>query len=146
VLDKAEHARWRATAEEQLRVARLLSREDVHASAVFHAEQAAQCALKAILHGLGKAGRGHGLIDLSERVSAATGLDPDQQTIEGLQLLAQSYMPSRYPDALPSGTPAEHYSATHAQAAIMAADDALVHAERVWSRLNQAAGTEAAEQ
>ncbi len=46
MLDDAEHARWRATADEQLRVARLLTREGVHASAVFHAEQAAQCALK----------------------------------------------------------------------------------------------------
>jgi HEPN domain-containing protein len=142
MLDEAEHARWRATAEEQLWVARLLSRESVHASAVFHAEQAAQCALKAILHGLGKAGRGHGLIDLSERVSAATGLDPDPQIVEGLQLLAQAYMPSRYPDALPSGTPAEHYSATHAQVAITAADTVLSYAARVWGRLRQAAGTE----
>lgn len=142
MLDETEHARWLASAEEQLRVARLLSREDVHASAVFHAEQAAQCALKAILHGLGKAGKGHGLIDLSERVGAATGLDPGQQTLEGLQLLAQSYMPSRYPDALPSGTPADHYSATHAQAAIAAAEAALAYAAWVWDRLQQAAGTE----
>jgi HEPN domain-containing protein len=145
MLDGTEHARWRATAEEQLRVARLLWCEDVHASAVFHAGQAAQCALKAILRALGTAGRGHGLIDLSERVGTATGLDPDQKTVEGLQLLAQSYMPSRYPDALPSGTPAEHYSATHAQAAISAAEGALAHADRVWSRLQQAAGTEDAE-
>ncbi len=101
MLDDAEHARWRATADEQLRVARLLAREGVNASAVFHAEQAAQCALKAVLHGLGQPGRGHGLVDLSDRVSAATGLEPDDETVDSVQLLAQSYMPSRYPDACP---------------------------------------------
>jgi HEPN domain-containing protein len=142
MLDDAEHARWRATADEQLRVARLLTREGVNASAVFHAEQAAQCALKAVLHGLGQPGRGHGLVDLSDRVSAATGLEPDDETVDSVQLLAQSSMPSRYPDALPSGTPAEHYGATHAEAGIVAAGRAMAYAERVWCRLREAAGAE----
>lgn len=142
MLDDAEHDRWRETALEQLRVARLLAGEDVHAAAVFHAEQAAQCALKAILHGLGRAGRGHGLVDLSERVAAATGLTPSVTTMEGLQLLAQSYMAARYPDALPSGTPADHYGAGHAVAAIVAAEDAMAHGALVWARLVAAAGTD----
>ena len=56
--DEPEYQRWAMTGARNLEMARLLARERFGEGAVFHAEMAAQCALKSLLHGVGrKAGR-----------------------------------------------------------------------------------------
>lgn len=60
-LDEAEQGRWRAHADDELRVARHNADGAFHHVAVLHAEQAAQFGLKALLRGVGgtEQARGH---------------------------------------------------------------------------------------
>lgn len=51
--DEAEYARWLRAATEHLAAARHAQQGAFHAQAVLSSEQAAQCALKAVLHGVG---------------------------------------------------------------------------------------------
>lgn len=95
----------------------------VHEGAVLHAEQAVQCGLKALLHGLGETrrARGHDLVGLADACEELAGLVLGGDTREALGELAASYMPSRYPDALPGGTPADHYGPRAADEALRTA-------------------------
>ena len=63
------------------------------------------------------------------------GLRPPEDVADSLRRLSRHYIPARYPDASPGGTPADHYGARDA-------DDAMADARRVidfvaarWSEL-----------
>lgn len=62
-LDETERDRWRAHADDELRAAKHNAGGGFHHVAVLHAELAAQCALKALLRGVGRTehARGHDL-------------------------------------------------------------------------------------
>jgi HEPN domain-containing protein len=88
-----------------------------HEWACFLYEQAAQLALKGLLHGLGLDAWGHDLTVLCAR--AATEL-PDLWPAAAQEFatrLSRHYIPTRYPDAHASGAPATHYTAQDADQA-----------------------------
>lgn len=68
-LDATEYERWQQTAESNLAAARREADAEAHHIACALAEQAAQCALKGLLHGFGAAREayGHGLVRLACR-------------------------------------------------------------------------------
>ena len=70
MLDRDEWIRWWATALDRRAVARQLLDGSHHPAAVLHAEQAAQCALKGLLHGVGDPAL------LDEAGAAADGTGP----------------------------------------------------------------------
>lgn len=76
--DQPEYERWLATADDHLLVARHDAEGGFHNAAVLQAERAAQCALKALLHGVGEAGatRRHGLLTLA--ASAGSYAEPER--------------------------------------------------------------------
>ena len=140
LLDTAEYERWLRTSRRNLGLADVALQAGYHEGAVLHAEQAAQCALKGLLHGVGQQAkaRGHGLVQLAAACSDLVGLDVDQELVSGLRDLATTYLSSRYPDALPEGTPEDHFDETRAHGALAVARRALSVVEEHWRLLEAA--------
>jgi HEPN domain-containing protein len=117
--------RWLAFAREDLRMAELALVEAIHNQVCFHAQQCAEKAIKAWLEQHGRAiPRTHRMADLLALLPAAVMAD----VADGLVLLDRFYIPTRYPDALPSGVlglPAQD----DAQEALVLARTALLRVE-----------------
>lgn len=114
---RAEAARWLAQARSELAFARIGLREGFYAQACFHCQQSAEMALKA-LHYLGGArlAIGHSLVELlaplAERHPALASLRSAAARLD------QLYIPTRYPNGLPGGVPADVFSREQAAEAI----------------------------
>src|SRR6266536_6433348 len=100
-VDRDEFARWRSEADAALRGARLQADALLHNWACFAAEQAAQLAVKGLLHGLGRGPWGHDLVRLGERAREA--MEVPERVAAALRRLSRHYIPARYPDAHPAG-------------------------------------------
>lgn len=137
MLDAAEYQRWRTTAADHLLVARHDAAGGFHSAAVLQSEQAAQCGLKALLHGVGEAGaaRHHGLLSLSSGAQDHAGLQIEPGQREDLARLAREYLPSRYPDALPEGTPTSHYGPADSAWAVETAGRTIAAVDLAWQAL-----------
>ncbi len=107
-------------------VLRLLSEGGFHDTACFLAQQAADKALKSLLYYLGARRTAlltHSLVEMVEEV---------QRKVVGVAALLQEarqldlhYIPSRYPNGLPSGYPHQFYGKEMAQHAAAAAEKIL---------------------
>lgn len=135
-MDVAEFERWRTEADTALRAAQAQGGAGVDNWACFLAEQASQLAIKAPLHGLGTPGWGHDLVKLGR--DAAHELDeawPDDLAA-GMRRLSRHYVASRYPDAVPSGTPSDHYGPEDAAQALVDARAVLDAVDGAWIGLS----------
>jgi len=120
----AEGQRWLAQAAHDLDDARFLSTNGRHHLACYLAQQTAEKALKAVLYAAGEATvLGHSVADLAKRAAvtdaALAALVPRASTLD------KFYVPTRYPNGLPGGIPAEAFDADDAARAIADADDIL---------------------
>lgn len=115
--DEDEFRRWREDADDALKSARLQKDEGLYNWACFAAEQAAQLAIKALLHGLGRAPWGHDLPTLVKMVAEA-GAETPEEVKDACARLSRHYIPPRYADVHPSGPAREHYTESDAGAAI----------------------------
>jgi HEPN domain-containing protein len=114
---KAEAQRWLASAREDLSYARYAASGGHHAPACFHAQQAAEKAVKAMHYLQGaRAVLGHTVRALIQ------SLDPRSAALEGLLDAAREldlfYVPTRYPNGLDEGTPGQAFAAAHSSRAI----------------------------
>lgn len=132
--DDAEFDRWRAEADRALAASRVQAEAGLHNWACFAAEQAAQLATKALLHGLGRGPWGHDLVRLGELALAAADEPPDD-VLDAMRRLGRHYIPARYPDAHPSGTAASHYGEADSTEAIRDAEAILAVVDRAWRSL-----------
>jgi HEPN domain-containing protein len=113
----AEARRWLTQAQSDLGFAELGLRESYHAQACFVCQQTAEKALKA-LHYLGGARvvLGHSVVELLE------GLVEQHPQLSALQEAArqldQFYVPTRYPNGLPGGVPAQVFTRAQAERAV----------------------------
>ncbi len=133
-LDEEEFQRWRAEADRALEGARLQAGGGLHNWSCFAAEQAAQLAAKALLHGLGRGPWGHDLLRLGEAFREA-GVEPTDRVLDRMRRLGRHYIPTRYPDAHASGPPAFHYGASDSSEAIQDAEAILAFVDRAWGSL-----------
>lgn len=74
----------------------------------FHAQQAAEKAVKGLLLAFGEVAWGHSVRQLLERLSKLTEMD-EKSLLTAARELDRHYIPSRYPDALPYGPPKSAY-------------------------------------
>jgi HEPN domain-containing protein len=132
LLDGDEFRRWRDEADRALQGARLQADGGLHNWACFAAEQAAQLAVKALLHGLGRAPWGHDLVALGSLV-AETGASVPADVEAALRRLSRHYIPARYPDAHPAGPAGSHYGADDAKEALGDARRVLALVDETWS-------------
>lgn len=132
-VDADEFSRWRGEAGRALRSARLQAGEELDNWACFSAEQAAQLAVKALLHGLGRAPWGHDLDRLGGMVTEA-GVGVPVTVADAMRRLTRHYIPARYPDAHPGGEPADHYGAADSEQAIADAGAIIAFVDETWKR------------
>lgn len=130
-LDEDEFRRWRDEADRALAGARLQADAGLHNWACFAAEQAAQLAMKGLLHGLGRGPWGHDLVRLLDLAREA-GLEMRTETADALRRLGRHYIPARYPDAHPGGPPGTHYGEADARDAVRDAELVLRFVDRAW--------------
>lgn len=122
--DAAEFARWWRQAEQTLHAAQHDAAGGFWNWACFKAEQAAQLAVKGLLRALGVPAFGHSLmrlLDDLERIGIAV---PESVRKAGREL-EREYIPTRYPDTYPSGSPYEFYDADRARALLDACQHVL---------------------
>ncbi|MBI4201646.1 MAG: HEPN domain-containing protein [Chloroflexi bacterium] len=118
--NKQEALRWVGQAEHQLASAQYLLAGGYYAMACFHSQQTAEVALKALGYLRGdRYVLGHAIIELFY------GLIADYPEIASYQQQASKldryYIPTRYPDAIPGGIPAQTYDAPEAAEAVAVA-------------------------
>jgi len=118
---EAEARRWLKAAKDDLACARHLAGAGFHAPACFHAQQAAEKAIKAVHYRKGaRVVIGHSVRALVE------SLDPREPVLDALLDAARDldllYLPTRYPNGLETGTPAEAFSQRQSEAALGLAD------------------------
>ena len=133
--DADAYGRWIAAAPDGLEVARYNADGGFHHVAVLHAEQASQCALKALLRGVGTPARGHDLLGLAEACEREAGLVLPDALHAALADLAREYQSTRYPDALPGGTPRQHYGPEVADLALATAEETVTTVASRWEEL-----------
>ena len=84
--------------------------------ACFKAQQAAEYALKALLRGVGRPAFGHSVKKFVEELVEFCGIVPED-VFECAIMLDKMYIPTRYPDAFPEGSPYEYYTRNDAEKA-----------------------------
>lgn len=114
---RAEAERWLAQARSELAFARIGVREGFYAQACFHCQQSAEMALKALHYRAGaRLVIGHSLVELLGSLIEA---HPSLVALRGAAArLDQLYIPTRYPNGLPGGVPAEVFTEEQAAEAI----------------------------
>lgn len=135
MVDGAEFERWRAEAGGALEAARVQAGASLHNWACFAAEQAAQRAVKAFLHGVGAGPWGHDLVRLGAMLAGVLGDAWPQALDERLRRLSRHYIPARYPDAHPAWPASAHYGAEDARQAIGDAEEVLGTVDSRWAQL-----------
>jgi HEPN domain-containing protein len=113
----ADAARWLVASKDDLDFARLAAANGFHAQACFHAQQAAEKAIKALhfAHGA-RSVIGHSIRKLIESLEPRiAALD---RCLDGARELDLFYIPARYPNGLDSGTPKEAFGASQSSRAL----------------------------
>jgi HEPN domain-containing protein len=77
-----------------------------------------------------------------EAAGAVAGMPLDDDVRNAGVRLARHYQPTRYPDALPGGTPRERYTADDAEVAIADAEAIVAAVDEAMHELRVAAGEE----
>lgn len=119
-----EGARWLDQAKEDLRWARHLLQEGGYYLACFLAQQVAEKAIKAFLYAQGEeVVIGHSVRRLTEEAAAWNSAFSDRTARWGI--LDTYYIPTRYPNGLPDGTPAQVYTREIASEAVNLAEEVV---------------------
>jgi len=106
-------ADWMAQARRDLAHARVDIDHGYYDWACFSAQQSAEKAVKAVLNRLGAEPWGHSVAGLLGSLPDAPTSSSDLM-LNALEL-DKVYIPSRYPDALPAGSPSTEYTAREAE-------------------------------
>jgi HEPN domain-containing protein len=130
-----EARRWFQQAQYDLKAARWNAEGGFHNTACSLAQQAAEKALKSLHYYLGS-GRSSLLThSLVEMVRDGSKHDPQLSSLqESARQLDLHYVPSRYPNGLPSGYPHRFYSTEMSNAAITAASNVVTFVQEFFTR------------
>lgn len=129
VFDEPEYQRWRVEGDRALEAAASVAAPNWSS---FLCEQAAQLGLKALLAGIGSVAKGHDLLVLAAALRAEQIAVPAE--LDGpLAELSRLYIPARYADAHPAGSPGEHYTMQDAERARQHAEAVLRWVDETWA-------------
>jgi HEPN domain-containing protein len=128
---RGEARRWLEEALWDIETARILYREKRYNAVAFYAQQAGLMAAKALLYHVNENPWGRSVRVLLERFYERMGAEPDEKLLTYARELDRHYIPSRYPNAHPAGTPHEAYDAETAERALEAAEAIIMYARRV---------------
>ena len=116
---------WFREALEDLESAQILAEHGQYHHACFHAQQAAEKAVKAALRHFNTIMTGHSVTRLLEALRSRA--DVPQQLMDDARVLDQYYIPPRYPNSFTEGSPADYYTRDQALRAIDAARRIVEH-------------------
>jgi HEPN domain-containing protein len=122
---------WYASAIADLEHARSDLERGFHNWACFSAQQAAEKGVKAVFQRLGAEAWGHSIADLLTELRTHHGV-PEALVGPALEL-DKAYIPTRYPDAHPSGTPNDRYTRAEAERLIAHASAILEFCQNLLS-------------
>jgi HEPN domain-containing protein len=135
-VDRPEFERWHEAAADARRAAAVQVAAGMHNWACFLAEQAAQLAIKGLLHGIGSGAWGHDLVALGRRLGEAMETELPDRIAAALRRLSRHYIPPRYPDAHPGDSPPlAHYGSSDAEEATSDADLLIEYVQALWADL-----------
>lgn len=103
--------------------------------ACFSAQQAAEKAVKAVFQRLGAEAWGHSVADLLREL--ARQHDVPEELMEGALELDKAYIPTRYPNAHPSGSPRDRYTQREARRLIAHAEGIVKFCARILAEHRQ---------
>jgi HEPN domain-containing protein len=124
LFDEEEFLRWMKQAEHTLTSAQGDATEGDYGWACFKAQQAAEYAAKALLRGLGLPAFGHSVLGLVGEMERQ-GLSITEEVRQCARTLDRHYIPPRYANAYPAGSPFEYYDQETAEEAIACAQTVL---------------------
>lgn len=125
---------WLNQAHRDIRQAEASLREELYEWACFAAQQAAEKAVKALIQRLGGEAWGHSVASLIDALpEKARPSDLREKALE----LDQAYIPSRYPNAHPVGSPGSLYTKTVAERLIGYAREIINYSQRAISQVNR---------
>jgi HEPN domain-containing protein len=87
-----------------------------HDWACFMSQQAAEKAIKALIQHHGGDAWGHGLRDLVSLMPTEAAVPTD--VVDALKMLDRYYIPTRYPNGIPSGSPSETFGVQDSETAL----------------------------
>lgn len=125
----AERDRWLRSAQDDLDAAKHNRAGGFHPHACFLCQQSGEKALKAFLYGEGvREMLSHSLLQLLTRCNEINkDFDIPRDSV---RLLDRFYIPARYPNGLPDGTPMENFSDGDSENALSAAEVILAEVRR----------------
>lgn len=126
-------ADWMDQAKGDLQHARSDLKQGFHDWACFSAQQAAEKAVKSLFQKMGAEVWGHSVADLLEELAQRHRV-PEELKEAGLEL-DKAYIPSRYPNAHPSGSPRRRYTRREAQRLVEHAEKIIQFCEGLLSTL-----------
>lgn len=126
-------ADWMDQAKGDLQHARSDLKQGFHDWACFSAQQAAEKAVKSLFQKMGAEVWGHSVADLLEELAQRHRV-PEELKEAGLEL-DKAYIPSRYPNAHPSGSPRRRYTRREAQRLVEHAEKIVQFCEGLLSTL-----------
>jgi HEPN domain-containing protein len=107
---------WFKQAQRDLEQAIASASDARHEWACFAAHQASEKAIKALHLSLSQEAWGHLLVRLLSELPSELALPP--LLLERARVLDNFYIPTRYPDSHPEGSPFDHYGPLQSQEAI----------------------------
>jgi len=108
-LRRSEEARcWLSEAQWDLETAQILHESRRYNSCAFICQQAGEKASKALLYMIGESPFGQSVRELLARYAEAKHESLEELLLQASEL-DRHYVPARYPNAVPSGTPHETY-------------------------------------
>lgn len=98
---------------------------DFNEWACFSAQQAAEKAAKSLLQALGAEAWGHSVWGLLKKLPK--GFKPSNMLLQAARRLDKAYIPARYPNAHPEGSPSQLYSRMEAETFIADAERIITY-------------------
>jgi HEPN domain-containing protein len=130
-----EGQRWLSQAVEDLKWAQHLAHQGGWHIACFLAQQVTEKALKGFLYAQGEeVVLGHSVARLC--AEAAQYRSEFSEKARRWSLLDSYYIPTRYPNGLPDGIPAEVYTSESALSAVALAEDAVGYVQQLLNQLS----------
>lgn len=114
---------WFSQAARDLEQAEDSQRAERHEWACFAAQQGAEKAVKALHLHLGQEAWGHVIAKLLRELPAS--IQVPEELVEKAHVLDALYIPPRYPNSHPEGSPFEHYGRLQSEEAIRYAREVL---------------------
>jgi HEPN domain-containing protein len=111
-------------AEADLEHARHAHKDGHFEWACFAAQQSAEKAAKALHLSIGQEAWGHSVTELLDALRAGVPA-PDSALLDRARALDKLYVPTRYPNGLPAGAPADFFTAGEAERAVADAEAIL---------------------